>query len=96
MLKGKLYKCPVYPLLIYPTKEMALTRPGVNPTAGSEVARFWSKELNCQVLHSDPGEIFMLLEKDHIFGCCHVLFGDKQGWIICRNWMGIKEARNEV
>ncbi len=98
---GKLYKCPGYFLLIYPTKEKALHAVG---SAGGRrntpqrlavaEATYWSRELKCQVRYSTPGEIFMFLEKDEIY--LHVLFGDAAGWIIHETWLDIKEAQNEV
>ncbi len=55
-------------------------------------ADFWSKELKCQVRFSQPNEIFMFLgrieksgRRNREYG--HVLFGEKQGWIIIRNYL---------
>ncbi len=88
---GKLYKCLDHFLMIYLSKEMALramrcSEPSTSGAdAASAVAAYWSKELNQQVRYSKPGEVFMFLKKDGDF--CHVLFGDKQGWIINRDWL---------
>ncbi len=99
---GKLYKCPDYFLMIYPTKKearpavcrgtAAMSGPGVSVAVNW--ANYWSRELKCQVRYSMPGEIFMLLKRDGVF--LHVLFGDIAGWIIHETWLDIKEAQNEV
>ncbi len=80
---GKLYKCPDYFLMIYPSKEKAssvLGRRTVVVGSAEEAAAHWSDQLNCQVRYSEPGEIFIFLGRDREF--LNVLFGEKQGWII--------------
>ncbi len=47
---------------------------------------------DCQVRYSELGEIFMFLERDR--NLFHVLFGDKQGWIINRDWIKIVKGKN--
>ncbi len=94
-IRGKLCKCPGHFLLIYPTKEKTTSAWWASPsssygaaaahasTAASAVtdwAAYWSYRLKCQVHCIAPGEIFMVLEKDGPY--VHVLFGEKQGWII--------------
>ncbi len=105
---GKLYKCPEYFLMIYPSKEKAAacTWAMTARTSARSAARrsaYWTEQLNCRVDYSKPGEIFMLLERDGIF--LHVLFGEKQeagrsgptlGWIIYKDWLNIVEAQNDA
>ncbi len=94
---GNLYRCPEYYLLIYPTKEsMSLN----DPSPAAEIydqalafANYWSKDLECQVRFSRPNEVFMLLKRDGRY--LYVLFGEKPGWILGTNWLGIKRAQNE-
>ncbi len=98
--RGKLYKCPKFFLMVYPSKEKAAaaTRITSVATVSAEVAvnwaSFWSYRLNCLVHYGKPGEIFIFLERDGIY--LHVLFGDAAGWIIHETWLDIKEAQNEV
>jgi len=55
-------------------------------------ARYWSEELNCTVCYSEPDEIFIFIKEEIIeeHKYLNVLFGDKQGWIICKNWLRIE------
>ncbi len=93
---GKLYKCPEYSLMIYPSKEKAIMAwyHVTDPAYMHQPPAFWSITLSCKVHCSRPEEIFMLLEQNYQF--LHVLFGDRQGWIVFRDWMNIVEAQNEV
>jgi len=116
MIPGKLYKCPKYWLLFYPTEDKAWTAtltPDLAPLAAAassvprgtaletaavaawarEHAAWWSRKLSCTVRYSEPGEVFLCLEnKDKL---THVLFGEKQGWIINKRWLEIEEAVND-
>ncbi len=97
---GELYKCPEYFLLIYPTKEKVTpasnavaartARRSAASRAADREADYWSKELDCQVRFSEPGEIFMVLK--NCGETLQVLFGDKQGWIIYRDWLNIESC----
>jgi len=92
---GKLYKCSDhYILMIYPTREkaQALTefeRDNCSSLGSARSAGYWSKKLGCSVSYSEPNEIFVFLKEEIIKGerYINVLFGDKQGWIICKNWL---------
>jgi len=90
--EGKLYKCPEYFLIIYPTREKAETE---TTAAFAWAARYWSEELGCSVRYSEPNEIFIFLKKEIIEEqkYINVLFGDKQGWIIHKNWMEIERVK---
>ena len=57
----------------------------VGPAARKAI--WWSKELDCQVRCSEPNEIFMFIKQEEQF--VHVLFGEKQGWILYKNWLQI-------
>jgi len=61
-------------------------------------ARYWSKELNCTVRYSEPNEIFIFLKDGIIEGrkYLNVLFGDKQGWIVYKNWLKIERVNNGI
>ena len=94
---GKLYKCSEYYLVIYPSEEASVS--GMATRASTAVAtrsgagwvELWSEVLSCTVRYSEPGEVFMCLEvKSNI---AHVLFGEKQGWIINRNWLGLRRVK---
>ncbi len=98
---GKLYRCPEYFLLLYPTKEKASRArghsamdtagdTGVSPAMAEVIMSYWAKQLNCQVWYSEPGEIFMFLEEYE--GLLHILFGEKQGWITHKGYFNIVEA----
>jgi len=109
MIPGKLYKCPKNYLLVYPSKEKAAAATErSDPTAAVPAAKmvalvhqrratalaeaaFWSKRLNCKVRYSEPEEVFMYLEQKDKF--IHVLFGEKQGWIINKSWLEIERIK---
>jgi len=112
MIPGKLYKCPKYFLLFYPSKDKAadslrvavaraarMGATAVHEAAigpASSVADWWSRKLNCKVRYSEPNEVFLCLEHEDEFA--HVLFGEKQGWIINQDWLnivGLKKVCNE-
>ncbi len=83
---GKLYNCPDYFLLIYPSKEKAMVAitksnirgaaasPGFTELAAMAVSIHWTKELKCHVRYSKPDEVFMFLERDG--NCFRSSFGD--------------------
>ncbi len=101
---GKLYRCPDYFLLIYPTIEKARAATLIAhdfSTGALARAAYWSEKLDCQVRFSERGEIFMLLKGLQLtyFGSkswdyFYVLFGNRQGWIIYKDWLGIQRARH--
>ncbi len=107
---GKLYRCPEYFLMIYPTKETARVSAHQAEVVGSEKpvslgkraerevvrywARSWSIALDRQIYYSEPNEVFMFLKKDGIY--LNVLFGEKVGWIVYGDWLNVAEAQNEI
>jgi len=59
-----------------------------------QAASYWSEELNCTVRCSEPNEIFIFLKEEIIEEqkYINVLFGDKQGWIVYKDWMKIERV----
>jgi len=57
-------------------------------------ASYWSEELGCSVRCSEPNEIFIFLKEEIIEEqkYINVLFGDKQGWIVYKDWMEIERV----
>jgi len=57
-------------------------------------ASYWSKELNCTVRYSEQNEIFIFIKEEIIEEqkYLNVLFGDKQGWIVYKDWMEIERV----
>jgi len=55
------------------------------------LADWWSRKLDCKVRSSEPNEVFLCLEYEDKFA--HVLFGEKQGWIINKTWLGIERVK---
>ncbi len=101
---GKLYCYPHFYLMIYSTKERAEhadilacaghSRWRAEHSTDAAAADYWSEKLDCQVRSGHPGGIFILLGSDKRF--LHILFGDKLGWIIYKDWMMLKEAQYGV
>jgi len=98
---GKLYKCPEYYLLIYsttlgsPRRLTSISRLSKgNRGPIPRIVQYWSDILGCTVRCSEPNEIFVFLKEEIIKGerYINVLFGDKQGWIVCKNWLEIRKA----
>jgi len=78
-----------------PPQDRAAAAGAVAPWPGALVAEteaaYWSKRLNCKVGYGKPEEVFMVLKQKDEFA--HVLFGEKQGWIINKNWLEIKRIK---
>jgi len=61
-------------------------------------AGYWSKKLGCSVRYSEPDEIFIFIkeeiieEQKYLKKYLNVLFGDKQGWIVYKDWMEIERV----
>jgi len=97
--KGKLYKCPTYYLLIYsrasPPTESPLAAAFSCMSSIATEAKYWSNKLNCTVCFSKLNEIFMFLKEETTEEerYLNVLFGDKQGWIINRYWLGVERIK---
>jgi len=58
------------------------------------IIAYWSDVLGCTVRYSEPDEIFMFFEERVSNNQKHlnVLFGDKQGWIIYKDWLEIERV----
>ncbi len=108
MLKpGKLYRCPDYFLMIYPSKEKASARLAV-PFWAEELE--WTKKSSSATLWTAPMH-WMNFLSEHL-GCqvrcselgeifmflekdeiyLHVLFGGNQGWILFREGLNIEKV----
>ena len=87
------YKC-AHHLLIYPSKETASSaaRGGGGSVAvgtGANATAYRSTALGCKVSSSERNSIFLVLENKEPY--IKVLFGDKLGWIIHRDWLDITQ-----
>jgi len=87
---GGLYQIKKWFWLLYPTKDIAEASSPVDcwgnvgdatAVAVATAARYWSKELNCNVSFISQNSMFMLLEQtDKV---CKILTGNGEcGWII--------------
>lgn len=89
---GKLYSCSKYYLMFYPDKDAAVTASGRVVAAPEEVISvtgFWSRELGKPVSHCNPETPLLVLRvKDKYV---EVLVGERRGWIIFKDWLGIEE-----
>ena len=92
---GKLYQVKKYFWYLYPSKDIAVAaRPATDNPAGELIAvasvsvayaKYWSKELNCNVSYISPNSIFCLLEKDEKY--CKILSTNGElGWIYLADW----------
>ena len=93
---GKLYKCPGFHLLVYPTATKAAVAVEDPPSVGStswtrasHFADYWSKELNCKVRYSNPEDPMMFIEGKEINGqrFSKFLFPEFEGWVIWDYWL---------
>ena len=64
------------------------------PLYGEAAAEYWSKRLNSRVLFSNPNEPIFLIKKEDKYW--HVIIGERVGWIIAEDWIGIKELKNNA
>ncbi len=100
---GKLYRSPKLFLYIYPSKEKAIAigsaswyasvAAQAHRASSAEVSTaeaYWSEQFGFQIHMSRPGDIFMFLERNGVY--LHVLFGEKQGWIIFKQFAGLVPA----
>ena len=98
---GKLYICEEYFLLLYPDQEAAATAfasPVPTPhSAATNAAEstaagqstYWTRKLGKSVLYAKKNiPILVLNSKEKFY---EVLAGDRKGWIIVEDWLGIKE-----
>lgn len=97
MESKKLYKCPDYGLLVYPTREQAKSVVHIGwsvaaaPDRSAAAVDYWSQYLGCKVNYSKPNELFMCLKTQGQFA--YVLFGEIQGWITTQDWLNILEQK---
>jgi hypothetical protein len=103
MLKvGKLYQCKDYFLMFYPDPEtaaIALAAGGAaavraaarRPGAAAFSDAFWSNRLGKPVFYIEKNIPFLVLNSKEKFYEVEVLVGDRKGWIICEDWLNIKE-----
>lgn len=94
---GKLYVCEKFHLMFYPDPDTAgaaacSDQPSsADPLGGLPfaLAAFWSKRFGKPVLFLDKNIPLLVLKAEEKF--YEVLAGDKKGWIICEDWLEIKE-----
>lgn len=97
MKTGKLYICEEYFLLLYPDQEAAeaaATAAGgfANPAAAvTAEAAYWSRRFGKAVSYADKNIPLLSLNNKEKY--VEVLAGDRKGWIIVENWLGIKEIQ---
>jgi len=61
--------------------------------ASAETAvKFWSEQTNSKVTYSNPSEPIFLIKAEDFYW--NVIIGEKIGWIIAEEWLGIKELNN--
>jgi hypothetical protein len=101
---GKLYICEEYFLLLYPDPETAAAartswlaagtlapgeRGAIIEHSAAGQSTYWSRKLGKSVLYAKKNiPILVLNSKDKFY---EVLAGDRKGWIIYQDWLGIKE-----
>lgn len=101
MLKiGKLYICEEFFLLLYPDQEAAADAEAAAAPMGwtQHVAAeavvaihttYWTKKLGKSVLYAKKNIPILSLNNKEKY--VEVLAGDRKGWIIIEDWLGIKE-----
>lgn len=99
---GKLYICEEYFLLLYPDWEACATAAAVRVDAGKTasaavrvdaaaegLATYWSKRFEKPVYYTEKKVPLLVLNNKEEY--IEVLAGDKKGWIMVKDWLGIKE-----
>ena len=90
---GKLYICEKYHLLFYPDPDTAdfAVAPAACPADAfaSAVVAFWSERLGKPVSCVEKNIPLLVLNNKEEY--VEVLAGDREGWIIYRDWLKIKE-----
>ena len=98
---GKLYLCEGYFLLLYPDPETAIiaaartsaaTAAAVVPTnvaTAEGLATYWSNRFKKPVYYTEKKVPLLVLNNKEEY--IEVLAGDRKGWIIYQDWLGIKE-----
>jgi len=103
---GKLYRCAVCFLLLYPDKDTASSAAADEHHAAAEAAHatataattsaaaYWSKKFDKPVNYCNPlAPLLVLSVKEQYI---EVLAGDKRGWIINEDWLEIKEITDDA
>jgi hypothetical protein len=93
---GKLYRCSVYFLLLFPDKETAAESTAAVRAAGAaaRTAAYWSEKLGKPVSYCNPQTPLLVLSVKEQY--IEVLAEDKVGWIINEDWLNIKEIDYET
>ena len=95
---GKLYICEEFFLLLYPDQEAcataatwAATTADAFPVAflALDAATYWTRKLGKSVIYIDKNIPLLSLNNKEKY--VEVLAGDRKGWIIVQDWLGIKE-----
>jgi len=92
---GKLYSCSEYFLMLYPDKKTAvdagrlLGAPARQTAQAAAELAYWSKRLGKPVNYCDPRTPLLVLSVNEKY--VEVLAGDRKGWIIYWNRLGIGE-----
>jgi hypothetical protein len=100
MEAGKLYICEEYFLLLYPDQEAAAAASAGRCAAATAVAAaaasaataaYWTRKLGKSVLYAKKNIPLLSLNNKEKY--VEVLAGDRKGWIIVKDWLGIKEIQ---
>ena len=89
---GKLYLCEDYSLLLYPDPETAAAAGLTLATAATPAdaaGAYWTRKLGKSVSYTDKNIPLLSLNNKEKY--VEVLAGDRKGWIIIEDWLGIKE-----
>lgn len=89
---GKLYSCFEYFLLLFPDKETAGSPPRFavdRPEPAAVEAFHWTRKLGKPVYYTEKKVPLLVLSVKEKY--IEVLAGDRKGWIIVEDWLGIKE-----
>jgi hypothetical protein len=93
---GKLYRCSVCFLLLYPDKETAGQCTAAVRLPAAAAAAYWNRKLQNQkpVSYCNPLTPLLVLSVNEKY--VEVLAEDKRGWIINEDWLELKEIVNEA
>lgn len=95
---GKLYRCSVYFLSLFPDKETAADAGQADIAVGTArhgaaVAAYWTRKLGKSVIYADKNIPLLVLNTEGEY--VEVLAGDRKGWIIFNDYLNIKEIDYE-
>ena len=90
---GKLYICEEFFLLLYPDQETAAAavHPAPRWIAEESAATYWTRKLGKSVSYTDKNIPLLSLNNKEKY--VEVLAGDRKGWIMVEDWLGIKEIQ---